>query len=501
MIMTCIKNPFSSLLGLSAAVLSQAVVGQSPAQIPNVIIILTDDIGYGDIGCYGAELVKTPNIDRLAAEGIRFTNAYAPASTCTPTRYSLLTGKYAWRTSLGVMNGDAPMSIKPGALTMPALFKQAGYKTGCVGKWHLGLGEGRTNYNRLIEPGLKGVGFEYSFIIPATNDRVPCVFLENDMVVGLDPNDPIELCYEKKVGNRPTGQDNPELLKLAYLNGHDHTIINGISRIGYMSGGTDALWVDETISDTLTAKAVEFIRKNAQDPFFLYFTPVNIHEPRTPGSRFVGSSSAGVYGDFIQELDWSVGELLKVLEETGLNNNTWIIFTSDNGPEVAEGYRDGALENLNGHDPKAGLRGGKYTLFEAGTKMPFISWWPQEIKPGVSNAPFGFIDLFASFSNFLKNDLKYSGTYDSRDALEVLQGKKNQTAHNEVLIQDNAGNIAIRLGKWKYIPAVSNFGQDQDYLFNLKKDVYETENLIERNVKMGEKLKGRIHAITAPWKY
>jgi arylsulfatase A-like enzyme len=462
---------------------------------PNIILILSDDIGYGDIGCYGASLVKTPNIDRLAAEGVRFTNAYSPASTCTPTRFSLLTGKYAWRTNLGVMNGDAPMSIEPGSFTMPAMFQQAGYTTACIGKWHLGLGEWPTDYNRQISPGLRDVGFDYSFYIPATNDRVPCVYIENDSVVGLEPGDPIEINYMEKIGDWPTGRENPELLKLDYLYGHDHTIINGISRIGYMTGGTDALWVDETIADTITAKAVRFIRDQAENPFFLYFAPVNIHEPRTPGVRFAGKSDCGVYCDFIEELDWSVGEIIKALEKTGLDKNTWVIFTSDNGPEVAEGYRDGALENLNGHDPKAGLRGGKYTLFEAGTRMPFILWWPGEIKPTVSNAAFGFIDLFASYLCLLEKDSLANSLNDSRNALDVLLGQKKKTLHNEVLIQDNGGRVAIIKDNWKYIPEGSQTAGDEEFLFNIKRDMYETENLIERKRKKGEQLKRRLEEL------
>ncbi len=488
-------NSISGLICISALLPSFAAPPLNVPEKPNVIIILTDDIAWGDLGCYGATKVKTPNIDRLAAEGLRFTDAYAPASTCTPTRFALLTGKYAWRNNVGVVNGDAPMSIEPGSFTLPGLFKKAGYNTACIGKWHLGLGEGRTDYNTLITPGVRNVGFDYSFYIPSTNDRVPCVFIENDRVVGLDTDDPIEIDYNRKIGNLPTGKENPELLKLLYYKGHDHTIINGISRIGYMSGGTAAHWVDETIADTITARAVDYIRQNASRSFFLYFAPINVHEPRTPGERFAGKSDCGVYCDFIEELDWSVGEILNILTETNQDKNTWIIFTSDNGPEIKEGYLDGALENLNGHDPKAGFRGGKYTLFEAGTRLPFISWWPNVIKPDDTDALFGYIDLYASFAKFLNVDISGEKTLDSRDALDVIRGQKSTTKHNEILIQDNGGRLAIRVGEWKYIPDGSHGATDGEYLFNIVNDKYEEINLVGQYPDIRNALMQRIDII------
>jgi len=486
---------FCSLFCVSTTLISCVDHSTITTEKPNVIIILTDDIAWGDLGCYGATKVKTPNIDRLASEGLQFTDAYAPASTCTPTRYALLTGKYAWRNNVSVANGDAPMSIVPGSFTLPELFKKAGYNTACIGKWHLGLGEGQTDYNTLITPGVRNVGFDYSFYIPSTNDRVPCVYIENDRVVGLDPDDPIEINYNRKIGNLPTGKENPELLKLMYYRGHDHTIINGISRIGYMSGGTAAHWVDETIADTITARAVDYIRQNASRPFFLYFAPINIHEPRTPGVRFAGKSDCGVYCDFIEELDWSVGEILRVLTETNQDKNTWIIFTSDNGTEIKEGYLDGALENLNGHDPKAGFRGGKYTLFEAGTRLPFISWWPNVIKPGDTDALFGYIDLYASFAKFFNLDIPDNESIDSRDALDVIKGKNAITEHNEILIQDNSGRVAIRMGDWKYIPDGSHGAPDGEYLFNIVNDKYEEINLVDQYPEIRNALMQRIDII------
>ncbi len=462
----------------------QGISAEKGKEQPNVIVILADDVGYGDLSCYGATKVKTPNIDQLASEGIRFTSAYAPASTCTPSRFSLITGQYAWRKNAGILPGDAPMLINPNELTLPALMQKQGYTTACVGKWHLGLGEGNPDFNHQIKPGLQTIGFDYSFIIPATNDRVPCVYLENDQVVGLESNDPIQVSFKSPVGNWPTGKEHPELLKLMYLHGHDQTIVNGISRIGYMTGGKNALWVDEHMSEDITTKAVEFIQENKDQAFFLYFAPHTIHEPRVPNAQFKDSSECGVYGDVLQEMDWSVGQIMKALKENGLDENTLVIFSSDNGPRVEEGYRDGGLANLNSHDPAGGLRGGKYTLFEGGTRMPLISRWKGTIKPGTSDAIWGYIDLFASFAELTNYKLEKGEAPDSRTAMNVILGKRNKTSHNEVLTQNNSGANAIRKGDWKFIP--QRKGTSQPMLFNLKQDVAETNNLSSQYPKKVE---------------
>ncbi|MEI6676642.1 MAG: sulfatase-like hydrolase/transferase, partial [Verrucomicrobiota bacterium] len=251
---------------------------------PNIIYILTDDLGYGDIGCYGATKVKTPNLDRLASQGCRFTDAHATASVCTPTRYALLTGCYAWRQAgTGIATGDQPLLIKPGTTTLPSLLQKAGYKTGLVGKWHLGLGTPpHTDFNAEIAPGPLELGFDYAFFIPATGDRVPCVFVENHHVVGYDPADPLRVSYDKKIGTEPTGADPGAKLKIQGGPGHKDSVVNGISRIGFMTGGTTARWVDEDIADTLTVKAVKFIEANQAGPFFLYLATHDIHEPMVP---------------------------------------------------------------------------------------------------------------------------------------------------------------------------------------------------------------------------
>jgi len=459
---------------------------------PNIIVILADDLGYGDPGCYGGTELKTPNMDRLAAEGIRFTSGYSCASTCSPSRYALLTGELAWRKKVGILPGDAPMTIAHGTLTMPQMMKQSGYTTACVGKWHLGLGNGNIDFNKAIKPSPNDVGFDYSFIIPATNDRVPCVYMENGSVVGLDPNDPIQVRYDKPVGNWPTGREHPELLNLKSLSGHNQTIVNGIGRIGYMTGGTSALWKDEVMAEVITGKAVGFIRKNSDNPFFLYFASHNIHEPRVPGPRFKGSSKCGVYGDVIQELDWSVGEILNALDELGISNNTLVVFLSDNGPKVTEGYDDGALENLNGHNPAGVLRGEKYSLYEGGTRTPFIVSWPAKVKPSVADAPVSFIDLFSSFANLLEYKLPKTAAPDSRNALPLLLGKANSSGYDEVLVQDNSGNMAIRAGKWKFIPKKNTGPESSDELYDLSKDISEKQNVADRNPELVHSFNERI---------
>jgi hypothetical protein len=263
----------------------------------NIVLIYADDIGYGDVGCYGAKAVKTPHTDRLAREGLRFTDGHAPSATCTPSRYALLTGEYAWRQKgTGILPGDARLIIEPGRTTLASQLRKAGYRTTVVGKWHLGLGNGNVDWNGEIKPGPLEVGFDEAFLIPATGDRVPCVYVENHRVVGLNPNDPIRVSFGQRIGNDPIGAERPELLKMKYSHGHDRTIVNGISRIGYMSGGQAARWVDEDMADVITQRAVQFIERHREQPFFLFFSTHDIHVPRVPHPRFVGKSGLGPRG-------------------------------------------------------------------------------------------------------------------------------------------------------------------------------------------------------------
>ena len=472
---------FTIILALSSFLAHQSSGVDAPKpSAPNIILILSDDVGYGDVGCYGATKVKTPNIDRLATQGLRFTQAYATSATCTPSRYSLMTGQYAWRKKgTGILPGNAPLIINPDAKTLPGILHDAGYATGCVGKWHLGLGSGNVDWNGDIKPGPLEVGFDYSFIIPATGDRVPCVFIEGRRVVGFDPNDPIAVSYGIKVGDEPTGRDHPELLTMKPSQGHADTIVNGISRIGFMSGGKSARWKDENIADTLTTQALAFIRQHKDGPFVLYFATHDIHVPRVPHPRFRGTSQCGVRGDVIQQLDWSVGQVLAALDELHIADRTLVIFSSDNGPVVDDGYADGSVRDLNGHKPAGPLRGGKYSIYEGGTRMPFIVRYPGRVQPGVSDAMISQVDLLASFAAMVKQNVPPGAAPDSTNVLPALLGDV-RTARNQVIEHDGFQQVAIRRGNWKLIPA-GNFprrgGRAQPQLYDLAHDPGEQHNL------------------------
>jgi arylsulfatase A-like enzyme len=471
----------------------------------NVVLIYMDDLGYGDPSCYGATAVRTPNIDRLARTGLRFTDAHSPAATCTPSRYAMLTGEYAFRKKgTGILPGDAALIIEPGRTTLSSVMQKAGYKTGVVGKWHLGLGpQGGPDWNGEIAPGPLDVGFNYAFIMAATGDRVPTVYIENRRVVGLDPRDPIKVDYKQKIGDWPTGKENPEKLKMHPSHGHDMTITDGISRIGWMTGGKSALWKDEDMADVFTNKAVAFIEQHQRERFFLYFATHDIHVPRVPHQRFVGKSGMGPRGDALLEADWSVGQILDTLERLKLTNNTLIIFTSDNGPVVDDGYKDDAVTKLGAHKPAGRLRGGKGSNFEAGTRVPFIVRWPGQIKPGVSDALVGQIDLLHSFASFTGQKLTEADASDSFDVITALLGKSK--TGREHLIQQ-ASVLSLRAGNWKYIepsrgPKVNvntntEMGNDPGgQLYDLSRDLGERENLIAQQPGKAKELAARLEQI------
>lgn len=461
----------------------------SHPQKPNIVYLITDDLGIGDLSCYGATQISTPNIDRLAGQGMQFTNAYATSSTSTPSRFGLLTGMYPWRQeNTGIAPGNSELIIDTACVTMADMFKAEGYATGVVGKWHLGLGpKGGTDFNKAISPNTQDIGFDYEFIIPATVDRVPCVFVENGHVVGLDPNDPITVNYKHKVGDWPTGAENPELVKMKPSQGHNNTIVNGIPRIGWMTGGKSALWVDEDIADVITGKAKDFITAHKDEPFFLYLGTQDVHVPRVAHPRFAGKSGLGPRGDVILQLDWTVGEVMKTLDSLQIADNTIFVFCSDNGPVIDDGYQDGAFEMLNGHTPMKHYRGGKYSAFEAGTRIPFIVRWPDSIKPGKQQTPFSMIDVYASLASLLGHQLPEGVAPDSRDQLDNFLGK--ETMESAYIVQQNLNNtLSIIEGDWKYIepsdkPAREHWtkmelGNDpKPQLYNLTNDPSEKVNV------------------------
>lgn len=477
-----------SSLGLAFAGCAASEEVARPKQ-PNIVIIYVDDLGYGDVGSYGATRFQTPAIDRLASEGLRFTNGHSAAATCTPSRYAMLTGEYAWRLEgTGIARGDAPAIIQPGRTTLASILKDAGYTTGIVGKWHLGLGppEG-ADWNGDIKPGPLEIGFDYAFLMPATGDRVPTVYVENHRVVGLDPNDPLQVSFRGPIGDEPTGKDRPDLLKVHPSHGHDQTIVNGISRIGYMSGGKAARWVDEEMADVFTAKGVEFIEQHRHAPFFLFFSTHDIHVPRVPHPRFAGKSGLGPRGDVILQLDWQVGAILKALDRLKLADDTLVLFTSDNGPVLDDGYQDQAVELSSGHEPAGPLRGGKYSAFEAGTRVPFVLRWPARVEPGTSDALLSQVDFPASFAALAGVDLAADVASDSHNLLPALLGEETE-GRDHLVEQGGGGTLSLIKGRWKYIepsdrPPISRntaieLGNDPGpQLYDLRTDLGETRNV------------------------
>lgn len=469
---------------------------------PNIIIIYADDLGYGDVSAYEAGALKTPNIDRLARGGRLFTSGYASSATCSPSRYALLTGTYPWRNKdAKILPGTAPLLIDPAQMTVPRMLRDEGYHTGIVGKWHLGLGDGQVDWNQHISPGPNEVGFDYSYIMAATQDRVPTVYIEDGDVVGLDPNDPIEINYKENFPGEPTGKDNPEMLKMKWHHGHNSSIVNGIPRIGYMKGGDAAKWVDEDMADTFLVKAQQYVQLHKNEPFFLYYALQQPHVPRTPHPRFVGSSGMGPRGDVIVEADWCIGELIKTLESNGLLKNTLIVLSSDNGPVLNDGYYDDAVEKLGEHTPWGPLRGGKYSLFEAGTRVPFITYWEGRIPPSKTDGMVSQLDLMTSLAELVGSDVKGP---DSENLLSLLLGDSD--TGREELVLEATTRTALRKGDWVLIPpykgpAVNKsvnieLGNAQEFqLYHLQDDIGQQQNLAASKPEKLEEMKQRFQEI------
>lgn len=488
-------------------------IGTSIAvETPNIIVIMADDMGYGDLSCYGATELQTPHIDRLAAEGRRFTSGYCSASTCTPTRYSLLTGTYAFRKNgTGIAPPNSPAIIQPGTETLPSLLKKGGYKTAVIGKWHLGLGgaEG-PQWNGDLNPGPLEIGFDHCYLLPTTNDRVPQVYVQDHRVLNLDPADPLWVGKKKPNEDHPTGLTHRETLKMDWSHGHNSTIHNGISRIGFYTGGHAARFRDEDLADEWVNRSVKWIEENQKSPFFLFFSSHDLHVPRIPHERFQGKTRLGFRGDSIIQLDWCVGELMKTLDRLQLAEKTLVVFCSDNGPVLDDGYKDDSVEKNCVHRAGGPFRGGKYSVLEGGTRTPFITRWKDRIQPAVvTNPVVCTIDMAASFAGMAGIELPADACLDSHNLLGALLGEGDTQGRVHLIQQDNgqAGNFGYRVGKWKLQrhdkksarnvvvqDTLANTKVPRYRLFDLAEDPAETENVIEKHPEIAERMKKELKA-------
>ncbi|RCH55562.1 arylsulfatase [Mucilaginibacter hurinus] len=423
-----------------AVVVSLCALNSAGAQQtkPNVIIINVDDLGYGDVGCYGATKVKTPNIDQLAKEGRRFTDFHSASAVCSPSRYALITGRYPSRRNLwGPIFFNVPLVIDTSQTTIAGVMKKSGYATAAIGKWHLGFGT-RTpiNWNRDLKPGPLELAFDHYFGVPILNSHAPFVYVEDHKVVGLTPTDTIQY------GITAETREFPEKFQ-----------------INALGGGKAAhfLYDDRMVGTTLKNKAIDWIKTNKRKPFFLYYATTNIHHPFTPAPQFIGTSGAGPYGDFIHELDWIVGEIMTTLKQEGLENNTLLILTSDNGGMLNQGGQ--AAWNM-GHRQNGALFGFKFDAWEGGHRVPFIARWPGKIPAGsTSDELLCNVDLMATMAALVSYSLKPGEGPDSYNGLPALTGKPKKPIRDFLVISPaEPANIAIRRGKWMYISAQNGGG-------------------------------------------
>ncbi len=403
---------------------------RAAATKPNVIIINIDDLGYGCLSSFGATKVQTPNIDRLASEGRIFSDMHSASAVSTPSRYGLMTGEYPFRENIfGVATFETQLLVDQDKLTIADVMQRSGYATAVIGKWHLGFDEKKPNWNGDLKPGPLELGFDYYFGVPLVNSGPPFVFVENHNIYGYDPADPFVL------GQVP------------------ETKLYPAKKVSDKIGGAKAahaLYDDEMLGTELTTRSVKWIKEHKNEPFFLYFATTHIHNPITPHPRFVGTSEAGIYGDFIHELDWMVGEVLNTLDEEGLSENTMVIFTSDNG----------AMLNWSGFDAmELGLKingdlfGFKFDSWEGGHRVPMLVRWPAKIKAGsVSNQLISNVDILHSLAALVGYELAEGDAPDSYNMLPAILGETEEQLREELLSASrNSGNFAYRKGDYVYI--------------------------------------------------
>ena len=481
----CLAQNPSKLEEPPVSVLNEMKPKTMSSSYPNIVLIYADDLGYGDLSCYGATKLKTPNIDRLAKEGRLFTDGHSTSAVCTPSRYALLTGEYPLR-----INNYSPvfcedsLLINPKQTTLASLLKRKGYATACVGKWHLGFGnKPKPDWNQELKPGPLEVGFDYFFGLPVVNSHPPFVYMENRRIVGLDPSDP--LIYKR--GGRTHGQEYPE---------------KRMSPPPYMAsliGGKAAhdLYIDELIGEKLTQKALSWMNQQAQ-PFFLYYASHNIHHPFTPHPYFKGKSESGLYGDFVQELDWSVGEILAALEKFGVADNTLVIFTSDNGGMFNGGGREAIRQ---GHAPNGTLKGQKFGAWEGGHRVPFLAKWPTKIPAGTtSDELIANLDLLPTFAAITDQKLAPKEARDGFNQLALFVDEEGVSARDVSLIQPHKrSHTSLREGDWIYIPGAGDGGwkkaepgDQARQLYNLKEDPSQKNNTIADYPKRADAMAARL---------
>lgn len=483
-----------SALGAVAATVSHSTMPADTGKGPNIVFIFADDLGYGDIGCYGATKVKTPNIDRLAREGMRFTDAHSPSSVCTPSRYNLLTGRYCWRTwaSTSCVWSTDPLLIDTDRLTLPKLLKRNGYTTACIGKWHLGFGkpgqEGwddvyGPDYNKPLKPGPLEVGFDHFFGIPHVG-QLPHVYIRDHQIVGRKPDDRIKLILDKDKRYRLPYTERPRVGRTPWHR---------------FEGTEDFSYSHEDLAIRLTREAVNWLEgQTADKPFFLYFAHRNVHGPIRPNPRFRGTSEIGAYGDFIHELDWSVGKILDALDRKGLGKNTIVFFSSDNGA-VARGYKPADFVDYDGHRANGPWRGQKTEIYEGGHRVPFLVRWRGKIAPqSKSNQLLATTDMLATTAELLGESLPAGAGEDSFSFLPALLGRSAKSSMRNIIVNDSyTGEMSIRRGRWKLILAqhgggIGGMNKENDpalppgQLFNLDRDPTESKNLY---TKYPEKVK------------
>ncbi len=419
----------------------------------------------------------------------------------------MLTGTYAFRQKgTGVAPPNSPSIIRPGTETIASLLKRSGYRTAVIGKWHLGLGgPDGPDWNGKLSPGPLEFGFDHCLLLPTTNDRVPQVYVNDHRVENLDPKDPLWVGDEAPAPDTVDGKNHRHELKMDWSHGHNGTIHNGISRIGYYTGGHAARFRDEDLADRWIEESVKFIEAHREQPFFLFFASHDIHVPRMPHERFQGKTKLGYRGDAIIEFDWCVGELLNTLDRLKLSENTLVVLCSDNGPVLDDGYVDGAVTKLGAHLPAGPLSGGKYTIQEGGTRTPFITRWLGRIKPGTSDEVVCTIDLAASFAALTNSSIAADACLDSVNVIDALLGKPDAKGRGDLVQQDNSGTrFGYRSGRWKLhrLPkgnganAKKSAESEPNYkLFDLAKDVAEKEDVIKQHPEVAAEMKARLQEI------